>query len=105
MKDIIKMAKALNNNLPKDSLRRNVPDYELVTYMNHVISFLVCEMYDEAALFIMRASRYLGKPRISNDTYYLESRKLIDYVMKYLTTGDLVTKEWLEYVKEKSKLE
>ena len=99
MDKLIELAKYLNSSIPQGALRRNSTDYELVTYINHIISFLICEMYDEAALFAMRASKYLVKNSSSNNVYYKKCKEFLDNVIQNLIEGDLVSEYGAEFLK------
>lgn len=104
MYKLIQLARDLNKEIPQGALRRNVRDYELVTYINHIISFLACEMYDEVALFVMRASKFLINNSLHSNSYYLKSQEYLTSVIDYLRKEDLLTEVGAGYLNFDKKL-
>lgn len=98
MKEILEQAKLLNNNLPEVALKRNSVHYELVSYINHSITFLICEKYDEVALFIMRAYKFIEKKQMPNDLYIKLCKDYLNNLIKYLKTNELLSKKGIFYI-------
>jgi hypothetical protein len=63
----------INKTIPKIYLRRNKPEYEFATYINHAVSLFQGRDYDGAVLFIKRCLDYIDKNgRDRLDKEYLE---------------------------------
>ena len=52
------------------AFRRNVPVYELVSYVNHIVACYVCGNFDPINIFIDRARNYIEKNPVEDKDYY-----------------------------------
>jgi len=48
--------------IPGGWYRRNVSQYEILSYINHIIALQIAGNWDTAPLFVRRAAKFLAKP-------------------------------------------
>jgi hypothetical protein len=93
--DIIYPFKEICQSLPQDYLRRNSPNYEFVTYVNHVLSFYQAQQYESCQWFIKRAFEFTEKNQIpkKGTEYFNKSMKLMIDLLNYMDENGLIKSE------------
>lgn len=89
----------LNKTVPKRYFKRNIPEYHLVSYINHSIFLFQGRDFDGVFVFIKRCLDYLeiseNKERIESE-YLDKVNSYIKSVFYYLNNNDLIGKEKIE---------
>ena len=83
----------MNNIAPDRYCKRNIIEYEFVTYINHSISLFQGRNFEGAAIFIKRCLDYLETPSKKEklDTIYLNSAtEYLKYLYYYLKRNNLI---------------
>lgn len=86
----------LNNTTPKKYYRRNMPQYEFVTYINHTFSLFQGRNFEVVFTFLNRCICYLEIPKNKKalDRFYLENAKeYLKYLYFYLKNNELIDEE------------
>ena len=96
----------INKAIPQRYFRRNVPEYEFVTYVNHIISSFQGRLFDVAILFIERSLNYLEKhERKQIDKKYLdECFELFNGVYQFIKNDNLVDIEKINKLNFKERM-
>jgi hypothetical protein len=97
--DIAFWIEILNKIIPKRYFRRNLPEYHLVTYINHSIFLFQGRDFDGVFIFLKRCVDYLeiseNKERLNSE--YLEKvNSYIQSLFYYLKNNDLVDRDKME---------
>jgi hypothetical protein len=86
----------LNKTIPKRYFKRNIPEYNLVTYINHSIFLFKGKDFDGVFIFIKRCLDYLeiseNKERL-NIEYLEKVNSYLQSLFYYLKNNDLIDKE------------
>ena len=98
MSDLGEYFKKVNTDIPEDALRRNSIYYELLTYINHIIAFLICERYDDAALFVVRAVNFIEKFPNNADGYIKKCKGFADVVAERLISCQYISESGVNYL-------
>ena len=98
MNDLIEYFIKVNTDIPEDALRRNSIYYELLTYINHIIAFLICERYDEAALFVKRAVNFIEKFPNKADGYIKKCKGFADVIAERLISCKCISESGVNYL-------
>ncbi|MDH5379727.1 MAG: hypothetical protein OEW75_02680 [Cyclobacteriaceae bacterium] len=93
--DFIYPLQKMNQSLPMEYLRRNSPNYEYVSYVNHVISFYQAKQYESCQWFIKRAFEFIDKNTIpeKGTEYFKKSRKFMIQLIDYMDECGLLNEE------------
>ncbi|NME72019.1 hypothetical protein [Flammeovirga aprica] len=91
----------INKIVPQKYFRRNVPEYEFVSYINHLISLFQGRQFDVAILFIKRSLVYLEKARNKKieEEYLRVCLELFEGVYHFVKNENLVETEKLDKYK------
>ena len=88
----------INKTVPQRYFRRNIPEYEFATYVNHVISLFQGKQFDCAIVFVKRCLDYVekeGNKRIEEE-YLSECLELFQRVYHFVKNDKLVEPETLD---------
>lgn len=98
----------LNKTVPEKYYRRNMPQYEFLTYINHTFSLFQGRNFKGVFIFLKKCAKYLEtqKNQESLDKFYLE--QVEEYLISmyfYLKNNELIEKDKIgKYdIKEKIK--
>ncbi|GGH45506.1 hypothetical protein IA57_04050 [Mangrovimonas yunxiaonensis] len=86
----------LNKTVPKRYFRRNIPEYTLVSYINHSIFLFQGKDFDGVFVFIKRCLDYLETSENNEriETEYLDKvNSYLETIFYHLKNNDLVNKE------------
>ena len=82
----------INKTVPQRYFRRNIPEYEYATYVNHAISLFQGKQFEGAILFIKRCIDYLeknGNKKIVEE-YLSECLELFQGIYHFVKNRDLI---------------
>lgn len=88
----------INKTAPQRYFRRNIPEYEFATYVNHAISLIKGKLFDGAIIFVKRSLDYLnedGNNKIEEE-YLSECLELFQRVYHFVKNNNLVGIEKLD---------
>ena len=97
--DINHWIKVFNETVPKRYFKRNIPEYHIVTYVNHSIFLFQGKDFDGVFVFLKRCLDYLEVPENKKrlNSKYLEKVDLyLQSMFSYLENNELVNKEKIE---------
>jgi hypothetical protein len=97
----------VNSIVPQRYFKRNIPEYEFVTYVNHIISLFQGRQFEGVIVFVKRCLDYLEnteKKEIQKE-YLNECLELFKGIFHFIQKNELVKEEKLiEYrIKERIK--
>lgn len=98
--NIDKDIERISKTVPKRYFRRNVPEYEFATYVNHVIALFKGRQFNEVFLFIKRCLDYLEKTATKEieKEYLTECLEMFQRIYHYIKNDELVeTEKMSEY--------
>lgn len=87
----------INNLVPLRYFKRNVPEYEFATYVNHTISLFQGRQYDMTIVFVKRCLDYIeNREKMEVEKEYLdECIELFKEIFYIIKKNELVDKEKL----------
>lgn len=82
----------INKIVPQRYFKRNVPEYEFATYINHTISLFQGKQFDGAILFVKRGLDYLEKPdkKEVHNEYLIECLNLFKGMYHFIKNNEIV---------------
>lgn len=88
----------INKTVPQRYFRRNIPEYEFTTYVNHSISLFQGKQFDGAIIFIKRCLDYLEKDanKKIEEEYLSECIEMFQGVYHFVKNNNLVELEKLD---------
>ncbi|WP_435262653.1 hypothetical protein [Tenacibaculum sp. nBUS_03] len=88
----------INKTVPQRYFRRNIPEYEFATYVNHAISLFQGKQFDGTIVFLKRCLDYLEKDinKEIEEEYLSECLELFQRVYHYVKNDNLVYSEKLD---------
>ena len=88
----------INKTVPQRYFRRNIPEYEFATYVNHAISLFQGKQFDGTIVFLKRCLDYLEKDinKEIEEEYLSECLELFQSVYHYVKNDNLVDSEKLD---------
>ena len=96
----------INKLTPKRYFKRNVPEYEFVTYINHSFSLFHGHDYDGVAVFIKRSLDYIeknGQEKLDGD-YLAVCFEYLRDSLRYIEKEQLVDSEKIDGYRIKERL-
>lgn len=84
--------------IPHRYFKRNVPEYEFATYINHIISLVKSRDFYDAIIFVKRSLDYLEEPdkTMLNNEYLSECLDLFHGLFLFVKNNELVELEKLD---------
>lgn len=83
-------------------LRRNVAQYEFVTYINHIVAMYYTQNGDSMPIFLRRAAKYLssGNAGYLTDEYCAIAREFVAALATYMLDGRTTSDQMREWAAE-----